>query len=413
MIHFFRSRGYEVYTLYAKWAQIVKRQENLVRIADRVLVLGDHPKATKEGKRMPGVQTLHQESQNAGKAEYTEGHIIAHVSVVATNGAENRSLPLLSERQESPPRIEGAKKPDGDTLVTQMAKLAVRAAQNLNEKVLAVVDAYFAKAAFFEATKVTDGSGDRLVEIVTRAPIDTVAYTVPIPPTKRGRGQPRIYGDKVVLYGLFSDMTRFTETTMVLYGKETKVKYLCVDLIWKPVKELLRFVLVELNGKDRCVLISSSLTLSPEEIITAYGLRFKIETSFDDQKNTMGCFSYHFWTTALAKRKKWKKPEYPIDAPSEERVENAKNAIESFICLGTIATGILAIVAFTHNREIWKRYPGWLRTRRSTLPSIAVTKETLAHEFPAFLRFSPLLPMCAVVNSKLRKNEFLYEDVAS
>ena len=295
----------------------------------------------------------------------------------------------------------------------QMVNLAVTTAESMAVKAVIALDAYFAKASAFEtAAKAVTDAGERLLEIVTRAPTDTVAFTVPVPPKKRGRGNPRKYGDKVVLYSLFSDMSEFTGTTMILYGKETKVKYLCRDLIWKPTKGLLRFVVVMLNNKDRCVLMSSSLELSPEEIITVYGLRFKIESSFDEQKNSMGCFSYHFWTTALPKRKKWKKVEQPADVESQERVERAKRAIDSFVCLSTIATGILTIIAFTHNREIWKHYPGWIRTLRGVIPSIAIVKETIAQVFPAFLRLCPYLPLCSIVNSRLRKDEFLYDDVA-
>lgn len=93
---------------------------------------------------------------------------------------------------------------------------------------------------------------------------------------------------------------------MALYVKQAVVHYLCLDLIWKPVKKLVRFVVVE-SDNGSCVLMSTSLTLSPEDIIAIYALRFKIETSFAEQKNDMGCFAYHFWTTALPKRKNGKK----------------------------------------------------------------------------------------------------------
>lgn len=416
MLHFFRSSGYKVSDLYSKWIQIAQGRANLVHIAGRVLLLGDHIKMPKEGRRMPGVQILHQESQNSKKPEYIEGHTLGHISAVISSGKVSRSLPLISQRQESPPRIEGTNKPDGDTIVVQLVDLAVTAAKSfIDKKAIIALDAYFAKASAFEtAAKALTNTGERLLEIVTRAPTDTVAYTVPVPPLKRKRGNPRIYGDKIVLYDLFDDMSCFTQTTMVLYGKETKVAYRCLDLIWKPTKELglIRFVIVALNGSEHCVLMSSSLELSPEEIITAYGLRFKIEHSFNEQKNDMGCFSYHFWTTALPKRKKWKKAKQPDDAKSQALIEGAKRAIESFICLGTIATGILTIIAFTHNREIWKRYPGWIKTLRGVIPSVAVVKETIAHDLPLFLEFYSHLPICSIIKHRRRAVEFLFDEVA-
>ena len=413
MLHFFRSDAYKISDIYDKWIRLLLTLMDLVEISDRLLILGDHLKMPKEGRRMPGIQVLHQESQNAGKSEFTEGHIIAHISAVAVNGKTHRSIPLISQRQESPPKIEGTNKPDGDTIITQMIDLAIQAVNSFTgKKAVIALDAYFAKASAFEAAaKAVSAAGEKLLAIVTRAPSDTVAYNVPSQPPKQGRGQPRIYGDKVQLYSLFSNMTKFTETTMLLYGKKTKVRYQCLDLIWKPTKGLLRFVLVEMNGKDRCVLMSSDLEMSPTEIIIVYGLRFKIESSFNEQKNHMGCFSYRFWTTALLKKKKWKKQESSADEKKKERVDNAKRAIEAFICLSTIATGILTIIAFKHNREIWQRYRGWIKTLRITIPSTAITKETLAQEFPLFVRIAGNLPLCSIINTRLRKTEFFYEDL--
>jgi hypothetical protein len=212
------------------------------------------------------------------------------------------------------------------------------------------------------------------------------------------------------LYGLFDDMTEFHETTMTLYGKKTKVKYRCVDLIWKPTwkstKSLIRFVAVELNGNDRCVLMSSDLSLTPEDIISIYGLRFKIETSFDEQKNDMGAFSYHFWTSAMPKRKKWQKAQMPTDQHAKHKVDDANRAIDSFVCCATIATGILTIIGFAYHREIWILYPGWLRTCKSTVPSIAVIKETIAHIFPRLLKAKKHFYFSSIIKLLLRDNPF-------
>ena len=94
---------------------------------------------------------------------------------------------------------------------------------------------------------------------------------------------------------------------------------------------------------------------------------------------------------------------------SQLKVEDTKQAMEVHICLGTIATGILTIIAFIYNRKIWQRYPGWLRTVRGSIPSIAVIKETLAQDLPAFLRRRPDLSMCSIINERQREDKFLYD----
>jgi len=410
LLHYFRSSAYTNSALYAKWIEIVAKHANLTRIAGRVVLLGDHIKISKEGGHMPDIEMHHQDSQNSGKPEYIAGHNYGQVSAVITNGAVSRSLPLMTELQKSPPRREGTKKPDGDTIVTQMVNLVHKTALSMEEPVVAALDAYFSsERAWAAADKTITETGEKLVEIVTRSQTNTVGYTVPQPPKVKRRGAPRIYGERVVLYSLFSDMNRFNQTTMTIYGKKTLVKYLCLDLLWKPVKKPVRFVAVETDS-GRCVLMSTSLTLTAEEIIAIYALRFKIETSFDEQKNDMGCFAYHFWSSAQPKFRKWKKAEPPSDDIAKARIDNVRKATQSFVCLTTIATGILTIIAFSHNRDIWNRYPGWVRTLRSNIPTIVVVKDTLAQDFHICLPCVDL-PLFNFILPLRRSVDFLYKDV--
>ena len=348
-LHFYRSEGYEVDGLYSKWIQIAK-ESNLVVIGGRVLILADHIKISKEGRRMPDIQIHHQESQNSGKSEYVEGHIYGNVSAVITAGNTSRSLPLLTHLHKVPPKDEITKKPKGDTIVVQMMNSVYKAAKQIDKPVLSVKDAYFCKASTFNCIETTTNeNGEKLVEVVVRAASDTVAYTAPT--TKNTRGRPRKYGDKIALYSLFSDMSDFRETTLMLYGKSTKVRFKVIDLTWKPIGKLIRFVVVD-SPMGKMVLMSSSLTLTAEEIITAYALRYKIEPGFNELKNTIGGFSYRFWTTALPKRKKWEKNSQSNEQdPTNKRILRTKSATEAFVCLSTIATGILTIVAFSHNDE--------------------------------------------------------------
>jgi hypothetical protein len=409
ILHFFRSIAYTTKGLYAKWIKVAIKHGGIERIGGRVVVLGDHSNESKEGLYMPGVQILHQDSQNSGKPEFISGHRYAHVSAVITKGSVMRSLPLKTELQESPLKEDAGNK---ESLVAQMIGLIDEVAQSIDEPVIAALDAYFCSSVALDAAdKTMMESGERRVEIVTRAKTTTVAFEVPEPPKVKKRGQPRKYGSKIALYSLFSNTSKFQETTMVLYGKKTRVRYLCLDLIWRPVKRLVRFVLVEMD-RGRCIFMSSSLTLTPEEIITIYALRFKIETSFAEQKHDVGCFAYHFWTTAMPKRKKRKRAEEPTDVSQKQKVAGTRAATESFVCVSTIATGILTLIAFDHSQEIWSRYSGWLRTRRSSLPTISTVKSALAQDFHASLPQISHLPSFSFIELLLRHADFLYEMVA-
>ena len=47
MLHFFRSTGYKIEELYKKWIKVAINNGTIVRIAGRVVVLGDHIKIPK------------------------------------------------------------------------------------------------------------------------------------------------------------------------------------------------------------------------------------------------------------------------------------------------------------------------------------------------------------------------------
>ena len=281
-----------------------------------------------------------------------------------------------------------------------------------NAAVTVALDAYFAKASAFLALKTcTDESGARRLEIVTRGRDDTVGFMPPEPRPKGKRGANRKYGKKIVLWNLFSHMDQFSEATLTLYGKPTKVRYCCLDLTWKPIAGVVRFVAVD-SSLGKMILMCSDLTLDPKDAIAIFCLRFKIESSFDEQKNHNGGFAYRFWTKALEKRKRWTKNNQPQDPIPSAKVEDAKRAVDAYLCISTISAGILTIIAFTHNRQIWGRFPGWIKTRRSSIPTISITKETLAQDFPAFLQKYPHLPLCFIIDARLRSSDFLYEDIA-
>lgn len=413
ILHYFRSTGYTTSCLYEKWIETAKTEAQFTAIGGYIVLLGDHIKISKEGRRMPDIQIMHQDSENSGKGKCIEGHMYAQVSAVISQDGVSRSIPLMTQQQKAPSKKEGSKEPDGDTLITQMVKLVVKTVNALddNRKIVVALDAYFSKAsAFLAADNALDEEGSRRLTIVTRGRDDSVGYKPPSERPKGKRGRSLKYGEKVVLWELFSDMSKFTSTTLTIYGKPSKVKYQCLNLYWKPLEREIRFVVVETAGRGKMILMCSDLTMNPEDIITIYCLRFKIETGFDEQKNDIGSFSYHFWTKALEKRTKWKKSENNLPLEKSEHVESAKRAIESFVCMGTIASGISTIMAFSHNRQIWNHFPGWIKTRRSHIPSIATTKAAFAQYFHAFSMGANDLEVCSVINERKRRDTFMYHD---
>ena len=286
-----------------------------------------------------------------------------------------------------------------------MAAMAVDLVGSVGKRCIIALDAYFAVGPVFSILKqAVDDSGQRLIHIVTRAKSNVVGYQPWVSKTGR-RGRPRIYGTKLNLMELFDSMAeRFEQTTIELYGQSKTVSFLCLDLIWKPIGERLRFVLV-CDGPERFILMCSDLSLSAADIIRTYSYRFKIEVSFKILKHLIGVFFYRFWTSAWPRI--GKRTESDLSAADNERsrslISQATNAIEAFVNFGCIATGILQIVSLNFHQTIWKKYLGWLRTVTSTIPSEEIVKSVVQQEYYHNFRFFNNSTIYRIIMSKSRK----------
>ena len=183
-----------------------------------------------------------------------------------------------------------------------MASMTVALVKGLNNaECIVVLDAYFAVGPVFLILKgLLNSNGERLVHLITHAKRNVVGYEDP-PPRTGKPGAPRKYGEKLKLIELFEDkQNEFQEAVIEIYKQKKTILFLCLDLIWKPIKEKVRFVLV-IDETETFILMCSDLTLEPLDIIRAYSYRFKIEVNFKVLKHLMGAFFYHFWTSVWPK----------------------------------------------------------------------------------------------------------------
>ena len=263
-----------------------------------------------------------------------------------------------------------------------MAAMAVDLVKGLNRECIIVLDAYFAVGpVFLILQSLLNSNGQRLVHLVTRAKSNVVGYEDPPPKTGR-KGRPKKYGKKVKLIKLFENkLNEFQEAIIEIYREKKTVSFLCIDLLWKPIAEKVRFVLV-IDGEDNFMLMCSDLSLSPQDIIKAYSYRFKIEVSFKVLKHLMGVFFYHFWTSVWPKiGRRVESDLSSLSVDSERLIAQSTNAIEGFVNFGCIATGILQIIALNFHNTIWKSYRGWLRTITSFIPTEETARSVIQEEF--------------------------------
>ena len=73
-LNWFHSQAWSVVKLSQTWAQYLLKHPNLHRLLRKAVYVGDGIKVGKEGRKMPAVKKLHQESDNTSKPDWIRGH---------------------------------------------------------------------------------------------------------------------------------------------------------------------------------------------------------------------------------------------------------------------------------------------------------------------------------------------------
>ena len=81
---------------------------------------------------------------------------------------------------------------------------------------------------------------------------------------------PWVYGPKLKLMELFESWNGlFLEDQLRVYQKVERVKYLTLNLMWKPTKGMIRFFLFE-TSKGRIILMTSDLSMTHSAAMKLY-----------------------------------------------------------------------------------------------------------------------------------------------
>ena len=100
-LHLFHSKGLNLDALTACWVRLCLTLFRPFQVASRIVVLADGIKAPKEGKRMPAVKLLHQQSASNPKPEYIMGHSLQAISMLVHGpAAQVAAMPLTSRIHE-------------------------------------------------------------------------------------------------------------------------------------------------------------------------------------------------------------------------------------------------------------------------------------------------------------------------
>jgi hypothetical protein len=356
-----------------------------VRLNQRLVVIGDGLKVAKEGRKMPAVKKLHQSSQNNSKAQSIFGHSFQALGLLVCGPLGQRlCVPLTSRIHEGVVFTNR----DRRSLLDKFVALFRGVARDLEPGVLLVVDAYYASR---KVLRPLFGAGH---QVLTRVRSNAVAYYPAARPWPPRRGRPKLYGPKVRLRDLWrSRRERFEQAPSPVYGETgVTLRYYALDLLWRPVGRLVRFVLVEHPIRGRVILMSTDGGLSPLDIIAGYGERFKIELAFKQALHTLGSYAYHFWMMTMTPLPRRRGNQYLHRKSDDYRrlVRRKLDAYHRYVQLGCIAQGLLQYLALHYRTEVWRHFRSWLRTMNPAQPpSEAVVAQALRNTLPEFLVADP------------------------
>ncbi len=233
----------------------------------------------RSSKKAPGSQYHHQHGNKPNLANFVWGQCWVSLAMIASRKDKSPvGLPLLSRL--IPSAGNSGKLIAANTLIRAVCGLF----KEVPVRVLA--DSWYMRKCFIESMR------HRGFHVIGQARIDTRLYDEPKPKKKPTRGRPRKYGDKYTPDRIAR--LKKTETRLKLYGKEQVLRYrskiakarflegALVRAVW------CEFLSEKGEWKSTCLLLSTDTKLSAEQVIESYGLRWSIESMFNQLKLAWG-----------------------------------------------------------------------------------------------------------------------------
>jgi len=264
------------------WLALAKQFVRLVLATlkqDVVHLAIDDTLTLRASTKAPGSQIHHQHGNKPNLARFVRGQCWVSLALVVRRLDKTPvALPVLSRLIPSA----------GNTGKLIAANTLIRSVYSLfaDLKVRVLVDSWYMRRVFIESMQ------QRGFAVIGQIRIDTRLYNEP-PPRKRGqRGRPRKYGEKYTPKRL-AHLKR-TVATLPIYGKQQEVRYRSKIVKARFLEgQLVRAVWCEFKSesgrwKSTCLLLSTDTTLTPEQVIESYALRWSIETMFHQLKQAWG-----------------------------------------------------------------------------------------------------------------------------
>ena len=399
LIHFCHATSWDLTIIRHCWWETIAKCMPLYQECGMYILLADGVKQAKEGRRIPGVKRLHQESETQSKAEYIFGHMLGCVGVLI--GKPGILFCLAASLRFHDGLQECAVWAGGQACwalshVVQLFMDCSHVAQYIGGTSIVIMDRYFLTVPGLLMLNELNSSSAVYLYAIIQAKKNCVAYE--LPPTREPgqRGRPRLTGKRVVLASLFQTLhDAFIPAEVELYGKTQSLHYYCINLLWgKGLYQELRFVLVEMSDGQRSIFASTKLDLDPLRIIRFYSYRFKVENCFREFKQIFAGLKYRFWSKSMPKLNHFRKTTDPTplslvtDTKDREKILKTIRRNEIYILAACIAMGITQAISILFDTEELR---GKLRFQRTAPRKISEANvvDYLRSHFQLFLTNAP------------------------
>ena len=262
-------------------ARVPKRRPLIVALDDTL--------ARHTGKRIESA-SMHRDAllSTGAKPFFHFGHVWVVMTVVLTVARWNKTFALpIAMRLYRPEKLCKArdlsfhKKPQ---LAAQMIGSIAKALSG--RRICAVADSDYANSAVMKTLPEN-------VDFVGRARMDAALYCPPKKRQKGDMGRPRVKGERLPSPAARARAWQGWKTVSVdVYGRSVEVEMKTFQALWYKVAggRLMSFVIVRgwPGHKKDDVLFCTDLSVSPEEVVRRYCLRWSIEVTFQEAKGRLG-----------------------------------------------------------------------------------------------------------------------------
>ncbi len=287
--YFLSTLGHKVKLLAAV---VLRIAVNVIVPSGRILLAIDDTPSKRYGPKVEGAGVHHNPTPGPAGAKFVYGHVWVTLAWVVRHPLWGAiGLPLLARLYVRRKDVDAQllpflRKVTFQTKLEMAAELVAWAAQRLKclgRKLWVVADGAYAKKVFLKAVAAAGGVA------VSRLRKDAALFDVPVPPKRRGRGRPPIYGKKKISLAKRAGQRRGWQIgTFALYGTEVTKRYKTFLATYKTAGGLIRVVLVKEDDGTWRAYLCTDVNAAVGEILEAVADRSALEQVFHDVKEVHG-----------------------------------------------------------------------------------------------------------------------------